>query len=826
MFKDNYSVKHSLKKLFMQRYERYLPTAFDESMSILEKMNKLIEAQNSLVDVVNTHVQHTSDQLERGFDIINVHNEKQLKQFRDELEEQKTLYEEIRDKIHSDLLPDSVKQKLEEWLLNGTIEELINDLIFSDINEKLEMVQNRIESVAVSVKDFGAVGNGSYDDTNAFLEAIDYIKDTGGTIKVPTPESEYIIKKPLDLPSNVSIDGDNANIRLSGTRILFTTSGTVSNRVAVTQNSKIGDHFITVNNTSGFKVGDFIKILSQRPATSEIGEYDQNVGHQTASTDRVYFGEIRKITDVNTETGQLFFRGGLVFQDYLTHNNNETHPRARANATVDKVNYVDNVKISGLNIYGDMGAFARFVMAKNALIENINWYDARDGEMVSFRDCYTCLGRNINVEYNREIPPSNHYSRNALKTVSSVSCGFEYCQVENGTQPVDFSYTAVDGIPNTSSFIKDSVMIGASDDGITTHGISISPQITNNRIIDCNQHGITSRSRDSVITGNLIIGTWGDDISGVNYGIALEQKGSKGAIISNNRIKHFTVAVGWRDGETSRIREINSIVSNNNMSFINKGVQLRRVGGSDFLGRSNVRIQGNVMSDFIGSSGRAVDVYERFFHIWFVDNTIIGNNKISGGFFSRGDSFGFHIDGNQFINTSRPIWFEDSSDPEIVALPTGQKYYFYGMNNYVNGTVNFDRTGGLYRNHYQIDSSLRPREDDAYSLGFSSQRWANIYSANGTIVTSDADAKNDINKVGIGLDFLEKLNPVTYKMKNGERTHYGLLAQEVEKVANDLGIHTDDFAVVTKDENGYGMRYSELIPILIKGIQELNDKIK
>ena len=144
MFKDKYSVRNHLTKLFMQRYERYLPTAFDESMSLLEKMNKLIEAQNSLIDVVNSHTEFTSEQLERAFGIIDENLANQLKQFRDELEEQKIQYEEIRDKIHSDILPDSVKQKLEEWLLNGTIEELINDVVFTDINEKLEIVENRL----------------------------------------------------------------------------------------------------------------------------------------------------------------------------------------------------------------------------------------------------------------------------------------------------------------------------------------------------------------------------------------------------------------------------------------------------------------------------------------------------------------------------------------------------------------------------------------------------------------------------------------------------------------------------------------------------------
>ena len=157
MFKDNYSVRTHLTKLFMQRYERYLPTAFDESMSILEKMNKLIEAQNSLIDVVNSHTEFTSKQLERAFGIIDDNLARQLKQFRDELEEQKIQYEEIRDKIHSDLLPDSVKQKLEEWLLNGTIEELINEAVFSDFNEKLEYLENysqSMETLAVNVDMF------------------------------------------------------------------------------------------------------------------------------------------------------------------------------------------------------------------------------------------------------------------------------------------------------------------------------------------------------------------------------------------------------------------------------------------------------------------------------------------------------------------------------------------------------------------------------------------------------------------------------------------------------------------------------------------------
>src|SRR5699024_10605317 len=102
----NYSVNHQIQKLFLHKYERYLPTAFDESKSLLEKMNKLIEAQNQLIDVVNDHREDTRDKLKRGFEIIDGKLVNELQTFRDELNEQKRLYEEIRDKVESDLLPD------------------------------------------------------------------------------------------------------------------------------------------------------------------------------------------------------------------------------------------------------------------------------------------------------------------------------------------------------------------------------------------------------------------------------------------------------------------------------------------------------------------------------------------------------------------------------------------------------------------------------------------------------------------------------------------------------------------------------------------------
>ena len=137
MFYKNYSVKSHLKKLFLQQYERYLPTAFDESMSLLEKMNKLIHAFNGLIDVVNSHMAYTDEQLQKAFGIIDDNLKAQLKAFGEELEEQTRLYEEIRDKLYSDLLPDSIKEELNRMLLSGELADIINTTVFEELNERM-----------------------------------------------------------------------------------------------------------------------------------------------------------------------------------------------------------------------------------------------------------------------------------------------------------------------------------------------------------------------------------------------------------------------------------------------------------------------------------------------------------------------------------------------------------------------------------------------------------------------------------------------------------------------------------------------------------------
>lgn len=72
-------------------------------------------------------------------------------------------------------------------------------------------VQDRLRE-SVSVKDFGAVGNGTTDDSSAFQAAI----NTGLPVYIPETAQGYKINNTLTLPAGSMIYGDSANTKLIG----------------------------------------------------------------------------------------------------------------------------------------------------------------------------------------------------------------------------------------------------------------------------------------------------------------------------------------------------------------------------------------------------------------------------------------------------------------------------------------------------------------------------------------------------------------------------------------------------------------------------------
>lgn len=109
---------------------------------------------------------------------------------------------------------------------------------------------------------------------------------------------------------------------------------------------------------------------------------------------------------------------------------------------------------------------------------------------------------------------------------------------------------------------------------------------------------------------------------------------------------------------------------------------------------------------------------------------------------------------------------------------------------------------------------------------------------------SDARFKYNVKDNVPGLDFIKKLQPVTYYFDDNKLTefattgvinnndvhfatytgpkqlHTGFLAQDVEKVASQLGYHFDGIKTPTNEKEYYTLAYSQFIMPLVKGMQE------
>jgi hypothetical protein len=125
-------------------------------------------------------------------------------------------------------------------------------------------------------------------------------------------------------------------------------------------------------------------------------------------------------------------------------------------------------------------------------------------------------------------------------------------------------------------------------------------------------------------------------------------------------------------------------------------------------------------------------------------------------------------------------------------------------------------------------SSLRPGSGaGVLSLGGSSHPWSAVFANSGTIQTSDIRLKENIKPLALGLDFIKKIEPVSYDLKSGSANHWGLISQQVQSVLNEFNAAFG--GLVVTDDGKLHLIYTEFISPLIKSIHELadeNDKLR
>ena len=153
---------------------------------------------------------------------------------------------------------------------------------------------------------------------------------------------------------------------------------------------------------------------------------------------------------------------------------------------------------------------------------------------------------------------------------------------------------------------------------------------------------------------------------------------------------------------------------------------------------------------------------------------------------------------------------------------------------------------GNYHNSMGLGYDADPMASNRVHVGNSSVAW--IGGQVGWSTYSDSRFKTDISDDVKGLEFISKLNPVTYnydlnKMLDWKERHYGerdssdykekyeiesyrfsgFLAQEVEAAALQVGYDFSGMCPPKHDKDFYSLRYSEFVVPLVKAVQELAD---
>ena len=126
----------------------------------------------------------------------------------------------------------------------------------------------------------------------------------------------------------------------------------------------------------------------------------------------------------------------------------------------------------------------------------------------------------------------------------------------------------------------------------------------------------------------------------------------------------------------------------------------------------------------------------------------------------------------------------------------------------------------------------------SYTLGTSSYRWGGLWTTGGYYTFSDQRLKENVQPITNGVDLILNIKPVEYTLVDGQRKHFGFIAQEVKEVmgktVGDFGAYVDPTVKpdwdtsdpIENDKPHYlSLRYEEFIAPMVQTIQYLEKRI-
>ena len=467
----------------------------------------------------------------------------------------------------------------------------------------------------------------------------------------------------------------------------------------------------------------------------------------------------------------------------------------------------------------------------------IGLYNSSTGETLT--DGYTMELNGLNgFLWNYENGSLNFGTNNTSRLVIASTGGATFSSSITSTKAILGASSATSSVANLEVFGSTTVttnngQIRINDSTTTTKTMSLGVDGTSNvGFIQSFQDGVAYRSLIlNGLGGNVGIGLTNPTsllhISGssTTYGVAFSILNT-----SNSKQWNFT-AVGGGAGSRSGNLEINNnaidIIAINQSGFVGIGTTTPSTPLHIVGGKSQLTIDGGAGSGsgFLLNTGLSGSDRRN----WFIGTEeniagdfVIKSSTAAGGNANSGTTrLSILSNGNIGINTSNAghklevnVNGGNGSTAAIANLFGGsnianQNCYLYLGNTNVGMSATVDGGGTPRNNLYAF----------ANGAGVVLNSGATSWTSN-----SDETIKDIIEPITNAIDKIINFRTVIYKFKNEEdKRRLGLIAQDVELSFPEI-VSESYSNYFEKDVKG--VAYTELIPVIIKAIQELNDKIK
>jgi hypothetical protein len=210
-------------------------------------------------------------------------------------------------------------------------------------------------------------------------------------------------------------------------------------------------------------------------------------------------------------------------------------------------------------------------------------------------------------------------------------------------------------------------------------------------------------------------------------------------------------------------------------------------------------------------------------------NTTITNNAKTLAFAGSASTTTFTSSGFVGVGTATPnqkvsvqagnIEIQDNNDNIITSRNTAQNLHHSIIGTYMG----WDQRGVYLAGYNQNNIGFAPYS--ATNRIYCGGAFGSLpITATAFTVASSRRYKQNIENIEYGLATIMKLRPVKYQyvFEKLQQTHQGLIAEEVNEIIPEIVVKQNDNGEETIDKNAktMGINYSEIAPILIKGIQE------